>query len=205
MSHPLVRPAVLLEALTGAAVSTSSDKNDGIFRCVRLHIENKSLIAESTDRYCWTRATFGADEVHSLDVLLDIADVKRAIQWIKALSKAYGVQPVALIVDGNALALQQFDEIATFDIVTPEIRFPKWDSIVPLEFPADFPANFVRFNPDLLAKLAKMPNNKRNAFVDIGFSTNHRAALARWKTDSIEWKYLVMPMRATAETTYYEW
>lgn len=203
MSHPLVSPAVLLDALTGAAVSTSSDKNDGIFRAVRLHIEDTYLIAESTDRYCWTRATFGRDEVHSLDVMIDIAEVKRAIQWIKGLPKGY-TDPVSLIVDGRGLSLQQSDEIVSLNAFTSEIRFPKWSQIVPFEFPATFSNNFIRFNPELLAKLAKMPRDKRNGFVDIGFSTEHRAALARWKTDSIEWQYLVMPIRVTPETTHYE-
>jgi len=203
-SYPKVSSAVLLEALSGAAVCTGTDTTLPIFRCVHLFIEESVFIAESTDRYCGVRAEFARDEVHTFDVKLDVDHVKRAITWLKGLPKHY-TEPVTLRISDSNLQLMQFEQVISLPLSPTD--FPKFVTAMPMTFPADFEDNFIRFNPDLLAKLAKLPNGSKkkdqfDRFVDIGFSNAHRAAVARWKTQDIEWTYIIMPMRGKSN---YEW
>ena len=192
-----VKACDLLDLISGAAIAAHSKSDLKLLNGVYLKSEGGTLTAFATDRY---RLLVGelAGEGELSNSLIPLADIKRIITALKALSKPdLGREVVSLTRAGDILTVAIKGSTLTANI--PEGNCPPYEHLFTNE-PAAI--SEIHLNADFIAAFAKVPGGGKNGqrFIFTGSDTVAGKVIVKpikvlIPHDSIKWRGLLMPMR----------
>ena len=186
-----VKASDLLDLISGAAIAAHSKSDLESLNGVYFKSEVGTLTAFATDRYRLIVGELaGEGEGELSNSLIPLADVKRIITALKALSKAdLGREVVSLTRAGDILTVAI--KGSTLSVNIPEGNCPPYEQLFTSE-PAAI--SEIHLNADFLAAFAKVPGGGKAGQRFI-FTGDRKPIKVNIPHDSIIWRGLLMPMR----------
>ena len=194
-----VKASDLLDLISGAAIAAHSKSDLKLLNGVYLKSEAGNLTAFATDRYRLIVGELaGEGEGELSNSLIPLADIKRIITALKALSKAdLGREVVSLTRAGDILTVAI--KGSTLSVNIPDNKCPPYEQLFTSE-PAAI--SEIHLNADFLAAFAKVPGGGKagQRFIFTGSDTVSGKVIVKpikvlIPHDTINWRGLLMPMR----------
>lgn len=194
-----VKACNLLDLITGAAIAAHSKSDLKLLNGVYLKSEGGKLTAFATDRYrLLVGELAGEGEGELSNSLIPLADIKRIITSLKALSKLdLGREVVSLTRAGDILTVAI--KGSTLSVNIPEGNCPPYEQLFTGE-PAAI--SEIHLNADFIAAFAKVPGGGKagQRFIFTGSDTVSGKVIVKpikvlIPHDNINWRGLLMPMR----------
>jgi DNA polymerase III sliding clamp (beta) subunit (PCNA family) len=196
-----VKACNLLDLISGAAIAAHSKSDLERLNGVYLKVEGGSLIAFATDRYrLLVGELAGEGESELSDSFIPLADIKRIITALKALSKSdLGREVVSLTRVGDIFTVAIKGSTLSINIPGEGQTPPPYEHLFNGE-PAAI--SEIHLNADFIAAFAKVPGGGKNGqrFIFTGSDTVSGKVIVKpikvlIPHDSIKWRGLLMPMR----------
>lgn len=194
-----VKACDLLDLISGAAIAAHPKSDLKLLNGVYLKSEGGKLTAFATDRYrLLVGELAGEGEGELSNSLIPLADIKRIITSLKALSKLdLGREVVSLTRAGDILTVAI--KGSTLSVNIPEGNCPPYEQLFTGE-PAAI--SEIHLNADFIAAFAKVPGGGKagQRFIFTGSDTVSGKVIVKpikvlIPHDSINWRGLLMPMR----------
>lgn len=194
-----VKACDLLDLISGAAIAAHSKSDLESLNGVYLKSEGGKLTAFATDRYRLIVGELaGEGEGELSNSLIPLADIKRIITALKALSKPdLGREVVSLTRAGDILTVAIKGSTLSANI--PDNKCPPYEQLFTSE-PAAI--SEIHLNADFIAAFAKVPGGGKEGqrFIFTGSSTVAGKVIVKpikvlIPHDTINWRGLLMPMR----------
>ena len=194
-----VKASDLLDLISGAAIAAHSKSDLPALSGVYLKSEGGKLTAFATDRYrLLVGELAGEGEGELSNSLIPLADIKRIITALKALSKAdLSREVVSLTRAGDILTVAI--KGSTLSVNIPDNKCPPYEHLFTSE-PAAI--SEIHLNADFLAAFAKVPGGGKEGqrFIFTGSTTVAGKVIVKpikvlIPHDTINWRGLLMPMR----------
>ena len=194
-----VKASDLLDLISGAAIAAHSKSDLPALSGVYLKSEGGKLTAFATDRYrLLVGELAGEGESELSNSLIPLADIKRIITALKALSKAdLSREVVSLTRAGDILTVAI--KGSTLSVNIPDNKCPPYEQLFTSE-PAAI--SEIHLNADFLAAFAKVPGGGKagQRFIFTGSDTVAGKVIIKpikvlIPHDTINWRGLLMPMR----------
>ena len=184
------------ELLEGASLCAAKGKSaPSELACVALRVDGGRFIARSTDRYRLIMGSVaiegeGEGEGEGAEMLISLPDIKRILDLMRESTVGYLIieregEGVSFRINGNARLTVEpmknnFPSIANFEqlLEEPEQREPIGE---------------IAFNPSLFADFAKIVG--KDSAVKVTFNGERKPITIGLKSDKVEWRSLLMPMR----------
>lgn len=186
----------LRDALTGASVATSKDKNLPAFTCVKVTPTPSGLELAGTDCFMLVageiRPQGDVSTWQEFDTLLDADTVKRFITALKDALKAHkhGLI-VKLVLEDNTITLTGLGNGASVSSGVAYGDFPRYASLFPDTFSE---IGSIYLNPELFARVAKIPTVK-DGQVGFKFAGSVKPVTVVVPHDNVTWRVILMPLR----------
>lgn len=194
-----VKACDLLDLISGAAIAAHSKSDLESLNGVYLKSEGGKLTAFATDRYRLIVGELaGEGESELSNSLIPLADIKRIITALKALSKPdLGREVVSLTRAGDILTVAI--KGSTLSVNIPDNKCPPYEQLFTNE-PAAI--SEIHLNADFIAAFAKVPGGGKagQRFIFTGSDTVAGKVIVKpikvlIPHDTINWRGLLMPMR----------
>lgn len=194
-----VKACDLLDLISGAAIAAHSKSDLESLNGVYLKSEGGKITAFATDRYRLIVGELaGEGEGELSNSLIPLADIKRIITALKALTKSdLGREVVSLTRAGDILTVAIKGSTLTANI--PDNKCPPYEQLFTSE-PAAI--SEIHLNADFIAAFAKVPGGGKTGqrFIFTGSDTVAGKVIVKpikvlIPHDSINWRGLLMPMR----------
>ena len=186
-----VKASDLLDLISGAAIAAHSKSDLESLNGVYFKSEGGKLTAFATDRYRLIVGELaGEGEGELSNSLIPLADIKRIITALKALSKAdLSREVVSLTRAGDILTVAI--KGSTLSVNIPDNKCPPYEQLFAGEPVA---VSEIHLNADFLAAFAKVPGGGKAGQRFI-FTGDAKPIKVNIPHDSINWRGLLMPMR----------
>lgn len=180
------------ELLEGASLCAAKGKSaPSALNSVALRVDGGRLIARSTDRYRLIVGSVAIEgEGEGAEMLISLPDIKRILDLMKGITIGYLIieregERVSFRVNGNA----------SLTVEPMKDNFPSIDNFEQLlkEPEQREPIGEISFNPGLFADYAKIVG--KDSAVKVTFNGERKPITIGLKSDKVEWKSLLMPMR----------
>jgi len=194
-----VKASDLLDLISGAAIAAHSKSDLESLNGVYLKSEGGKITAFATDRYrLLVGELAGEGEGELSNSLIPLADIKRIITALKALSKAdLSREVVSLTRAGDILTVAI--KGSTLSVNIPDNKCPPYEQLFTSE-PAAI--SEIHLNADFIAAFAKVPGGGKagQRFIFTGSDTVAGKVIVKpikvlIPHDTINWRGLLMPMR----------
>lgn len=206
----VVVPAAVLREL--AAVTIAASKGEGLptLEGVRIEWEPGTIRMVTTDRFRLAVTEWHGDSTRDAVEGAALIPATELAAYVKGLPKPGrgGTDfPVTLALDvienthskGHALTFTctTYDGQLVRRVVGIDGDFPKWNTLIPREdqLAESQGVTGISCNPQYLADVSKMPQERKGNPVAVRFTTPTRPMLWTGEGAHVSWQYLLMPVK----------